>query len=177
MNQRIRESWTVILEKSRIVASNLGFVESFKEKRQRRCKTFHDEDRRNVYNHSNEEDRFQVEVFFAALDKLIEEIRRRSQKAEEINRMFSFIWNQNTDDTDSDVSKAVELSKFYSNDLNADDFFEEICHLASVGTELFGNVSSLHLLNLIHKGTPEYFPSNVYCLENFITMPVSVAKG
>ena len=176
--QRIRESWTVILEEAKIVASNLGFEESFKEKRQRRCKTFHDEDRRNVYNHSNEEDRFRVEVFFTALDKLIEEIRRRSQKAEEINRMFSFIWNRNTDDTDSDVSKAVELSKFYSNDLNADDFCEEIRHLASVGTELFGNVSSLHLLNLIHKrGLQNIFPQTCIALRIFITMPVSVAEG
>ena len=117
-------------------------------------------------------------MFFSALDKLIEEIRRRSQKAEEINRMFSFIWNRNTDDTDSDVSKAVELSKFYSNDLNADDFCEEIRHLASVGTELFGNVSSLHLLNLIHKrGLQNIFPQTCIALRIFITMPVSVAKG
>ena len=116
-------------------------------------------------------------MFFAALDKLIEEIKR-SQKAEEINRMFSFIWNRNTDDTDSDVSKAVKLSKLHSNDLNADDFCEEICDLANVGTELFGNISSLHWLNLIHKrGLQNIFPQMCIALRNFITMPVSVAEG
>ena len=41
--QRIQESWSVILEEARIVASSLDIEDSFKEKRQRKCKTFHDE--------------------------------------------------------------------------------------------------------------------------------------
>lgn len=68
----IRASWPVILEEARIVASNFGFEESFKEKRQRRHKIFHDEDRIYVYDTANEEERFQVEVFYVALDKLIQ---------------------------------------------------------------------------------------------------------
>ena len=59
-----------------------------------------------------------------------------------MNSMFSFIWNPTTDDIDSNVSKAADLSKLYSNDLNADDFCEEIRHIGSVGRELFGTVTS-----------------------------------
>ena len=53
--QRIRESWHLILQESRLVASGLGLQEEFRSKRRRRSKTFHGEDRSIVYEHENEE--------------------------------------------------------------------------------------------------------------------------
>ena len=38
--QRIRNSWEVILQESKLVARNLGWEENFKEKRRRKVKTF-----------------------------------------------------------------------------------------------------------------------------------------
>ena len=176
--QRIRESWSVLIEEASVVAVNLGFEESFMQKRLRRSKIYFDEDRRNAYEHANEEERFRVDVFYVALDKLIQEIKTRFQKAEKINNMFSFIWNPSTDDAESSVAKAIKLSEFYSGDLNAGDFSEETRHLASVGIPLFGKVSSLELLNKIYqKGLQNIFPQTCVALRIFITIPVSVAEG
>ena len=75
--QRIRESWPVLLEEASVVATNLGFEKSFKQKRLRRSKIHFDEDRGNAYEHTNEEERFRVDVFYVALDKLIQEIKAR----------------------------------------------------------------------------------------------------
>ena len=79
--QRIRDSWSAIVEESRLVAANLGFEESFKQKRKIKQKIFHNEDRRNVHEHATEEDKFRIEVFYAALDKAIQQIGERAQKA------------------------------------------------------------------------------------------------
>jgi len=118
------------------------------------------------------------EVFYVALDKLIQEIRTRSQKAEKINNMFSFIWNPDTDNIDSSIVKANELSEFYSGDLNAEDFSEETHHMASIGTTLFRKVSSLELLNMIYqKRLQNIFLQTCVTLRIFITIPVSVAEG
>ena len=65
-------------------------------------------------------------------------------------------------DADFNVAKAAKLAKFYSKDMTVDDFSKETLHKTRVGKELFGTVSSLNLL--IQKG---YFPSNMYCFENF----------
>jgi len=66
--QRIRDSWSAIVEESRLVAANLGFEVSFKQNRRRRQK-IHDEDRRNAHEHATEEDKFQIEVFYARQSK------------------------------------------------------------------------------------------------------------
>ena len=63
---------------------------------------------RNVYDYSSEEDRFRVEGFLLLWISLY----KRSQKAEKVNSMFSFIWNPTTDGNDSNVSKAADLSSF-----------------------------------------------------------------
>ncbi|XP_065903748.1 zinc finger MYM-type protein 1-like [Dysidea avara] len=60
---RISESWSAILDEARTVASNLGFEEQFKQKRQRKCKALPGEDPRNAHIHANEEDRFRIDVF------------------------------------------------------------------------------------------------------------------
>ena len=142
-SQRIRESWSVLLEEASVVAANLGFEESFKQKWLRKTKIYFDEDKRNACEHTSEEQRFRVDVFYVALDKLIQEINTRFQKAEKINNMFSFIWNPSTSDAESSVAKTIELSEFYSGDLNTGDFAKETRHLTRVGMPLFGKVSSL----------------------------------
>ena len=58
--QRIRESWDLILQESKLVASSLGLQQEFRLKRRRRTKTFYGEDRSTVYEHENEEAGFKV---------------------------------------------------------------------------------------------------------------------
>ena len=57
------------------------------------------------------ENKFRVEVVYATIDRVLQEIRTR---AKEIN-MFLFIWNWNPsiDDANFTASKAVQLSRLY----------------------------------------------------------------
>ena len=113
-----------------------------------------------------------MDVFYVALDKLIQEINTRFQRAEKINNMFSFVWNPSTSDAESSVAKAIELSEFYYCDLNTRDFAEETRHLTRVGMPLFGKVSSLELLKQdLSARTPEHLSSNLCCIEGFHCHP------
>ena len=106
--QRIRESWHLILQESKLVASGLGFQQDLKLKRRRRAKTFFGEDRTTAYEHENEEVGFKVNIFNVALDTLIQEIKSRFETTTKVNNMFSFIWDSSVDSNDI---KAQELSK------------------------------------------------------------------
>ena len=98
--QRIRNSWEVILQESKLVARNLGSEENFKEKRHRKVKTFYDDSTSAVYKHQNEEISFKVNVFYIAIDTLIQEINSRFEAMKSINEIFSFIWKFNSDSKD-----------------------------------------------------------------------------
>ena len=51
--QHIGESWQLILQEAKLVASALGLQQEVSLKKQRRTKTFHGEDRSIVYEHEN----------------------------------------------------------------------------------------------------------------------------
>ena len=78
--QRIRESWSVLMEEASVVAANLGFEESFKQKKLRRSKIYFDEDRRNAYEHANEEERFRVDVFMLSWTNLFKRLKQRFKR-------------------------------------------------------------------------------------------------
>ena len=168
----------MVIDEARTVASNLGFEEQFKQKRQRKRKALPDEDPRNAHIQANEEDRFRIDVFYVALDKLTQEIELRSQKAANIMICFHLFGNQVKVMQTPNVAKAAKFAKFYSKDLTVDDFSEETLHMTMVGKELFGTVLSLNLLNLIYqKGLQNIFPQTCIALRILITIPVSVAEG
>ena len=87
-----------------------------------------------------------MNVFYTAIDTLIQEINCRFKAMDSINEKFSFIWKFNRDSED----KAKHLSECYPKDLNAIDFIEEILHLSNVVHGLFGEVTSFQLLNGIY---------------------------
>ena len=89
--KRMRESWSVISEESKLVASSLGLSERFREKRRRVPRRFHDEPTDSEHEQHSEEREFQINVFNVALDRLICEIARRFDKAKQVNDMFSFL--------------------------------------------------------------------------------------
>uniref|UniRef100_H3A7E7 Uncharacterized protein n=1 Tax=Latimeria chalumnae TaxID=7897 RepID=H3A7E7_LATCH len=175
--ERLQESWPLILDKSKLVAAGLGLEQDFKKKRGRKRKTFHDEDRTTMYNHENQETEFKVDVFYVALDTFIREITRRSETAQKINSIFSFIWNPTTNDANSSITKARELSKCYPRDL-IEDFVEETCLLNKLREILFGKVTSIKLLNKIYeKGLQNVSLQTYVALRIFISIPISVSEG
>ena len=95
--QSIRNSREVILQESILVARNLGWEEIFKEKRHRKVETFYGDSISAAYEHQNEEISFKVNVFYIAIDTLIQEINSRFEAMKSINEIFSFIWKFNSD--------------------------------------------------------------------------------
>ena len=173
--QRIRESWHLILQESKLVASGLGFQQNLKLKRRRRAKPFFGEDRTTAYEYENEEVGFKVNIFNVALDTLIQEIKSRFETTTKVNNMFSFIWDSSVDSNDI---KAQELSKYYPKDLRAKQFVDEVRHLSNIRETLIGKVNSLELLNKIfEKGLQNLFPQTCVALRIFISIPVSVSQG
>ena len=157
--QRIQESWHLILQESKLVASGLGFQQDLKLKRRRRTKTFFGEDRTTAYEHENEEVGFKANIFNVVLDTLIQEINSRFQTTTKVNNRFSFIWDSSVDSNDK---KAQELSKYYPKDLRAEQFVEEIRHLSNIRETLLEKVNSLELLNKIcEKGLQIFFHRHV----------------
>uniref|UniRef100_H2ZW52 DUF4371 domain-containing protein n=1 Tax=Latimeria chalumnae TaxID=7897 RepID=H2ZW52_LATCH len=172
------KSWPLILDKSKLVAAGLGHEQDFKKKRGRKRKTFHDEDKTTANNHENQETEFKVDIFYDALDMLIHEITRRSETAEKINSMFSFIWNPTTNDANSSITKAQELSKCYPRDLIEEEFVEETRLLNKQRETLFGKVTSIKLLNKIYeKGLQSVFPQTCVVLRIFVSILISVSEG
>ena len=86
--QRIRESWSVLIEEASVVAVNLGFEESLKQKRLRRSKIYFDEDRRNAYEHANEEERFRVDVFMLFWTNLFRRLKQGFKRQKKLITCF-----------------------------------------------------------------------------------------
>ena len=59
-----------------------------------------------AYERTDEEEALTVQVFNIDQYKLIQEITTRSEKAENFNNIFSFLWKLNSDDSSSNDSKA-----------------------------------------------------------------------
>ena len=132
--KRVRESWSVISVESKLVASSLGLSEHFKEKRRRTFKRFHHQPRDSEHEQHNQEQKFQINVFNVALDRVISEIGRRFEKTKQVNDMFSFLWNfskvTSTDDNEA-AERTIEiccknLSNFYPRELNEQGLLEEM---------------------------------------------------
>ena len=86
----IRESWNVILEESKLVASTLGLSQHFQEKRRRISRTFHDKNQAKKYEGQNEETLFRINVFNVTLDTVISQVIHRFETTKQVNNMFYF---------------------------------------------------------------------------------------
>ena len=111
---------------SKLVAS-LGLTEHFREKRRRIFTRFHDKPRDSEDEQHNQEREFQINVFNAALDRVISEIGRLYfEKTKQVNDMFSFLWNFSGVSSAGDneaAERTIEiccknLSNFYPRHLN-----------------------------------------------------------
>ncbi|XP_047144785.1 uncharacterized protein LOC124818261 [Hydra vulgaris] len=175
---RIRSSWNCILTEAKLVAGNLDFETEFKVKRTRRVKKFHEEPSNTAHYHDDTKKNFEVNIFNVALDHIILQIQSRFNVVKKVSSQFFFIWLQSEDPSSQD-DEALQLAKFYSNDVKEDNLIEEICHFDRLKTlSLFSKGNSLNLLNQIYsKGIQPIFPSICILLRIFHTMPVSVGEG
>lgn len=78
--QKIRNSWSSLLQESKLVAANFNCSQNFKSKRRRKTKVFYDEEGSTAHDHENEEVAFKVKVFYVALDQRSRGDQRKSEK-------------------------------------------------------------------------------------------------
>ena len=181
--KRIRESWNVILEESKLVASTLSQSQHFQEKRRRISRTFHDGNQAKKCEGQDEETLFQINVFNVTLDTVNSQVIHRFETTKQVNNMSGFLWNPpSTTEEVENTYKAYcpDLSKFYPNDLNEKEIFEELRFLNKrrQNDNLFGKLSSLELVNKIYeKGLQTILPQICVALRIFISISVSVASG
>ena len=180
--QRIRDSWPIILEECRLVAAGLGVQEDFKETRRRKPHLFLSDSQAAHHQHETPELHFKINIFYVALDTLIQQISARHDTTMKLNAMLSFIWNP-TAEADLRITKAQELSKSYPKDLKVDEFVEEVRCMGTLcqpGKALFsmGQVTSLQFLNVLYrKGLQNLFPQTCIALRIFVSIPVTVAEA
>ncbi|XP_065651127.1 zinc finger MYM-type protein 1-like [Hydra vulgaris] len=195
---RLRSSWTSILNEARLIASGLasfGFQSEFVKKRTKKRKTFHEEVRNTAHFHEDEAKEFEVSVFNTALDTLIQQVSDRFQAAEKTTNMFSFLWSlkslvmSNEEESEESVEAPIQLeekckvlAQIYATDVEEEKLIEEVRHLDALKqSNLFGpkeSLTSMTLLNGIYqKGLQPLFESVCILLRIFNTIPVSVAEG
>ena len=86
--QTLRDSWGSILDKSKTVASSLCLNDNFKKKSSHTRKQVDNGTNSNSECISDEERACKIEVYYAALDTLLMQLRDRSQGVQVIAQLF-----------------------------------------------------------------------------------------
>ncbi|XP_060845261.1 zinc finger MYM-type protein 1-like [Rhopalosiphum padi] len=162
--QQIKDSWNDLLLESKSVASTLNLTTEFKiTSRVRRKKHFHD-DISDEQPFHDIENKFKVEVFVTALDRLLSDIYGILATMEKITNTFSSIINPpDTEEPSAEYFKAQAniISSVYPNDVCANVLKEE-----------------LRIYFKIHKkGLQNILPQICICLRILSTIPTSVSTG
>ncbi|XP_060845943.1 zinc finger MYM-type protein 1-like [Rhopalosiphum padi] len=162
--QQIKDSWNDLLLESKSVASTLNLTTEFKiTSRVRRKKHFHD-DISDEQPFHDIENKFKVEVFVTALDRLLSDIYGIQATMEKITNTFSSIINPpDTEEPSAEYFKAQAniISSVYPNDVCANVLKEE-----------------LRIYFKIHKkGLQNILPQICICLRILSTIPTSVSTG
>ncbi|XP_047124335.2 zinc finger MYM-type protein 1-like [Hydra vulgaris] len=195
---RLKSSWTSILNEARLIASGLassGFQSEFVKKRTKKRKTIHEEVRNTAHFHEDKAKEFEVSVFNTALDTLIQQVSDRFQAAEKTTNMFSFLWSlkslvMSNEEESEEIDEAPiqleekckVLAQIYATDVEEEKLIEEVRHLNALKrSNLFGPKKSLTFMTLLNgiyqKGLQLLFESVCILLCIFNTIPVSVAEG
>lgn len=174
------------LLESKSVASNLNLITEFKiTLRVRRKKHFHD-DISDEQPFQDIENKFKVEVFVTALDRLLSDIYGIQSSMEKITNIFSSIISPpNTEESSDEYLKAqVEIiSSVYPNDVCANVLKEELriyYKIQKVSTIIFNDseIASISIFNQIYKkGLQNILPQICICLQILSTIPTSVSTG
>ena len=127
--QSLRDSWDSILDEPRTVASSLGQNDHFKKESSRTRKLVDNDSNSNSEYISDEEKAFKIEVYYAAIDTLLMQMRDRFQAVQAIAQLFEFIINPpNNSSAVTIKEQTTHLVDQYPNDLVFDELEDELHH-------------------------------------------------
>ena len=178
--QTLRDSWDSILDDSKALASSLGLNDNVK--RNGSCTRKQVDNGRSSSSEciSDEERAFKIEVYYAALDTLLMQLRDRFQAVQAIAQLFEFIINPPNDPSAVTIKEqAKHLVDHYPNDLVLDDLEDELQHYTKFHHSI-GMVKNraISILKSIYKRKIEsLYPQICVCLQIFLAIPISVAAG
>ena len=129
----------------------MNISNSFKSSRSRKRKRFFDDSPELIQQEPNDDDRetqFKQRVFFTTIDSVVDGLRRRFKSAQDINKMFSFLWKYIVLSKDELVTLVGNFATKYAEDVCYDQLKEEMLHLkvihsANLGS---GDIQPLELL-------------------------------
>lgn len=170
------------IEEGKVIALNCNLPANFKEKRTRKKKKMFGEQCDDETASFTENHLFRVHLF-EIIDKIVNELRSRFQALEKVNNAFGFLDGDRIQNMEASLleAEAKKLANLYRNDLNEDEFSEEIVSFkfhASAIDDKFKTASALTILSLIKKHKIEDGYQNLTtALKIFLTIPVSVSTG
>ena len=179
-----RGCWNSILEEAKLVATSMNISNSFKSSRsrKRKRKRFFDDSPELIQQEPNDDDReteFKQRVFFGNIDSVVDGFIGRFKSAQDINKMFSFLWKYIVLSKDELVTLVGNFATKYAY-LCYDQLKEEMLHLkvihsANLGS---GDIRPLELRNkIVDMKLEEIFPNVCISLRIFCTLPVTIATG
>lgn len=170
------------ISQAQTMAEDNNLPANFKDVRKRKKKKMFDEDCEDEITKFSREDLFRKSLL-EIVDRIVKELNTRFQALENINTKFSFINGEEIEKSNiNDIKeKAKELAIIYREDLNVEEFAEEIesfkFHAMAVDKN-FKTAKTGEILKLIYQNKlEEIYPNLTILLKIFLTLPVSVASG
>ena len=188
--KELREKWPLILNECKLVASAANIPTEFPSKRKSKKRAFlnEPEDEEMVESsaddqsaESEEERAFKLNVFYIIVDSVIAGLTTRYDSANSINDLFCFLWQYLQSLEDQILQVCEVFGKKYPDDVSQNELKEEVLHLKAIHGANFGNESlpPLKRLNTIrrYKLVGRNLLQCLYCVEDFFTLPVTVASA
>ena len=175
--QRLRDSWTEIINESRLVVQTKKIPSSFPNPNKRSRPSPSSETLVNT-----EEENFKTNIVYRALDFILYDLKTRFEATNSLTELFSPILKFNSLEESDLKCKATKLVSTYKNDLSV-NFCDEILHLKHISNTVFqvlpnSQNNPLQLLNSIYEKQLEPVFMNVcIALRIFCTIPVTVASA
>ncbi len=129
--------------------------------------------------------KFQYEYFDAIMENITEEFQLRFSTMKTTNEQFGIIWGHKLSNFDIEqlISQGNNLANCYAEDLDKNDFVNEIGFLKSAVFPFLEEkpleaTSAVDILSILFKhGLADQLPNIVIALKIFLTLPVSVASN
>ena len=171
-----RGCWNSILEEAKLVATSMNISNSFKSTRSRNIKRYFDdlpELIQQVPNDDDQETKFKQRVFFTIIDSVVDSLSRRFKSAQDINKLFSFLWKYIVLSKDELVTLIGNFSVKYAEYVCYNQLKEEMLHLKVIHSANFGS-GDIHPLNLLNKivnmKLEEIFPNVCNFFAHFLSL-------
>jgi len=184
--QEYRSDFTAVFDKAKGCAQEAAVDPVLREKRRRyiphRFSSTGLETEPALPPDDTPQSQFTREIFFATLDFMVEDLKRRSSVTKDICEIFAPVLNGITSDSDEHAlrQQSTALLSQYCNDLD-DTIVAEILHFRKVASDIFDNgvpEDILELLNGVYKlQLQTVFPQLCIALRLFCSIPTSICSS